>query len=191
MSDLPTFREQLSEVLSARATEQESPWLGDFEITTRAALEPLFVFHPDNTSLKDNCHYLHPNAIIAFQGGHIAQVEGLSFEDFARGAATIGSVLHSNDADRLADLIKLQLEVMHQRALSAENPYPNILDRLFSAYTRCVTLILLNEERTTWRPLLAYTVGFLWVLGLVTAQKREEGEVLDVLVGQVKRGTYY
>lgn len=186
------YHNQLTEVLKTRSHEFEARWLLSFGVgTVGNTINPVFKWNPDGPSVKNDCNYLHPNALTAFGGGHVPQVEGYAFEDFARGAATIASVLHVNDADRLADLIKYQMEIMHQRVLSDENPYPNLCEKLFPIYTSCVTLILLNDEHTAWQSLISYTLGFLWVAGLVDMRFKNMDELINTLFLQVKRGTYY
>ncbi len=185
------YLDQLTEVLTRKAQEFEAPWLSLFDAKVHSDPDLLFPCQPDCAINLDNCNYLHPNALTVYHGSGTPDVVGYALEDFARGAATVGSILSIGEADRAADFVKMQLEVMSQRVLSEENPYPAIFEKLLPVYCGCATTILLTGEPPVWQSMLGFTLGFIWMLSFVDISDEDTGDIVNVLFQQAKRGTYY
>ncbi len=185
------YLNQLEEVIARKAQEFEAPWLSSFAPKVYGDAHKLFLCEPEGDINLENCNYLHPNALTMYHGASIPQIEGYAFDEFARGAATIGSILNRGEADRAADFIKMQLDVMNQRALSEENPYPAIFEAYLPVYCGCLTFLLLEGEVTNWHILLGFILGFIWMLSYVSIDDRDAEAIINVLFNQIKRGTYF
>ena len=183
--------DSVEEILDRRAIENEALWLRNFNVGVHHTEQDFFKCQPDSAINTANTNYLHPNALTIAQGAGTPDVSGYALESFSHGAGACGSILSSQDADRASDLLKMQLGQMSQRALSDENPYPAIFEPYAPVYAGCVTVIMLGQESSTWHALLAYALGFVWMLGFITVSDEEAGLAVDVLLSQLKRGTYY
>ena len=191
MMDTQFCLTHIEDILGRKALENEAPWLNKFNTGVHNTEQHLFKCAPDSAINVENTNYLHPNALTIYQGAGNADVTGYALEHFSHGAGACGSILSNQDSDRASDLLKMQLGEMSQRALSDENPYPAIFEAYAPVMTGCVTIIMMGQESSTWMALLAYALGFVWMLGFVTVSKDEAALVIDVLLSQLKRGTYY
>jgi hypothetical protein len=156
---------------------------------------PLFGQQMDVIDLS----WMNPTAMMVFESSFVEEVSGWNIKDFFKGATTVCAYLDENQAQHAGDFMKAAREAMYQLVLSDENPYPAIVTDLLPAYLSCVTLTLCGEEMTTWRPQLAYALGFLWMLGHMenTTKLRDvktrlpyREQACAILIEHMRKGSY-
>ena len=138
--------DSVGEILERKAEENESLWLTRFNVGFHTTEQDFFQCYPDAAINPENTNYLHPNALVIYQGAGNPEVGGYALDSFGHGAGAVGSILSNQDADRASDLLKMQLGEMSQRALSDENPYPALFEAYASIYSACVAIIMMGQE---------------------------------------------
>ena len=153
---------KMKEIVAHLVGLYEARWLWLFTPGVREHDEELEVFSLDleDWQWKESFNHSTPKVIPLYENVYSRQGEGLGFDYFIKGAVAFANLYH--EPDLLTDFFQSQLELMMEA-----QEYPRIDENYVSDYADIVEAILLGEEQTTWKQMLAYTAGVYWMLGMV------------------------
>lgn len=158
------YLDQFQTIIDRRFQEWEADWLNEFMPILRPH-DVEFDFFPLEkkpvVTLETFTH-LDVQALPVFWGAQSARGDHLGFNGFVKGAAAVTTLLSSNEADRAGHLLEMQMEVMREELI-----FPAVDERFLAEYVDVASAILLTEEYTVWRNLLAFNAGVWWMMGFL------------------------
>ena len=113
-----------------------------------------------------------------------------------KGAALVSGLMVEDDAAASGHLLNAVLE-----RIPSEQSFPALDEYLYPDYVDVATTILMNEEMTTWRNMLAFNLGVWWMLGFVKDSHKVPGfgifggnsvvkQVKTYMLDLARRGTF-
>lgn len=160
--DIKFQEHKAREILRHYATAFEAKWLLAFMPGSREADEELEFLDLDFADWigEESFSHTSPKVIGLYEQTYSRQGEGLGFDYFIKGAVSVANLCP--DPDLLRDFFLGQLELMTE-----VSEYPMIVERFLEDYVDILEAILMGEERTTWKQLLAFNSGVYWMMGMV------------------------
>ena len=144
----------------------------------------LFQIDPPVPFVAEHFSHLSPAAIPVYEGVFSRMDESMRADAFTKGAVCVTNLFQERVALTAGELIARQVELMVERQL-----YPAVDEMLVNEYVDVLVAILCNEEKSTWRDMLSYNAGVWWMLGLTYGDDSVRRMVLDIVMGQAKRGS--
>jgi hypothetical protein len=174
------------EILSYYAQLYEANWLLAFMPGTRPADKEFEILNLDFSDWigEESFHHLSPKVIGLYETVYSRQGEGMGFDYFIKGAVAIANLFP--DPSLLAGFFQGQLELMTE-----VTEYPLIVDRYIQDYVDIIEAIMLGDERTTWKQMLAYNAGVYWMMSLVRPESMYNGfqqHIRRFMLDRAKRG---
>ena len=176
-------------VLGHFAQLYEANWLWAFspDMRTQVDQEELEILTIDFTDWdgENSFHHLSPKVIALYEQVYSRQGEGMGFDYFTKGAVAMANLFP--DPDLLMGFFASQLEWMFET-----NEYPKLSPRYLEDYVDVITAVMLGEEQTTWKQMLAYTSGVYWVLSLCRIDSMYPGfqdTIRLYMIERAKKGT--
>lgn len=185
-TDVKFQEHKAKEILHHYAKLYEAKWLVAFMPGSRPSDEEVEFLNLDYADWigEESFSHMSPKVISLYEQTYSRQGEGLGFDYFIKGAVSVANLCP--DPDLLRDFFLGQLELMTE-----VSEYPLIVDRFLEDYVDVLEAILMGDERTTWKQLLAFNSGVYWMMGMVRPESmypQFQGHIRQFMLSRAKLG---